>query len=61
MDHAQRELAAFAADWTAHGFALYEQGPDGVWRRTRDYFFDDEPPAAPTLPHQQSLRAASRL
>lgn len=60
MDRAQAELAHFEATWTAAGFALYEQGSDGVWRKLRDYPFgaDDRP----SLPHQQSVRtAASRL
>jgi 2'-5' RNA ligase len=59
MDHAQRALADFAAAWTAHGFALYEQGGDGVWRRVRDFPFSGGEPA--TVPHQQGVREASRL
>lgn len=39
MDVAQRELAAYHAAWTAHGFALYEQGPDAVWRLQREFHF----------------------
>jgi len=58
MDRAQRELADFAAHWTAAGFALYEQGGDGVWRKMRDYPFGAEPP---TVPHQQTARATTRL
>jgi 2'-5' RNA ligase len=50
MDRVQRELAGFAAGWTAGGFALYEQGPDGVWRHLRDFPFDANP--LPSLPHQ---------
>lgn len=59
MDRAQVELAAFAASWTAFGFALYEQGMDGVWRKLRDYPFADAP--RPSLPHQQGVREASAL
>jgi 2'-5' RNA ligase len=58
MDRAQRELAAFTADWTATGFALYEQGGDGVWRKMREYPFGAE---ARTVPHQQTARAGTRL
>lgn len=61
MDRAQRELADFAAGWTTTGFALYEQGGDGVWRKMREYPFGTEPPAA--VPHQPTAtaRTATRL
>ena len=59
MDRAQRELAHFSASWIANGFALYEQGSDGVWRKLRDYPFGTE--ERPVLPHQQGLRTASRI
>ncbi|GAA0488418.1 MULTISPECIES: 2'-5' RNA ligase family protein [Streptomyces] len=39
MDRAQRELADFEAAWTIGGFALYQQGADGVWRLEREYPF----------------------
>ncbi|WP_043265749.1 2'-5' RNA ligase family protein [Streptomyces sp. CT34] len=39
MDRAQAELADFSATWTAGGFALYEKGPDEVWRLEREYPF----------------------
>ncbi len=39
MDRAFEELAEYEAQWPCTGFALYEQGPDGVWRRLRDYVF----------------------
>jgi 2'-5' RNA ligase len=52
MDHAQRELADFAAAWTACGFALYEQGGDGVWRKMREYPFGAE--GRPSVPHQHT-------
>jgi 2'-5' RNA ligase len=61
MDRAQHDLADFAAHWTTTGFALYEQGQDGVWRKTRDYPFPAEPPRP--LPHQPtaSARTPTRL
>ncbi|MEU8348557.1 MULTISPECIES: 2'-5' RNA ligase family protein [unclassified Streptomyces] len=46
MDRAQRELADYTAAWTASGFALYEQGPDGHWRMMREYPFG-RPAGAP--------------
>lgn len=59
MDRAQRELADYAAEWTTTGFALYEQGGDGVWRKMREYPFGAEPPS---VPHQHPLRTtATRL
>ncbi|MFK4105999.1 2'-5' RNA ligase family protein [Streptomyces sp. NPDC019531] len=39
MDRAFEELAAFEAAWPCTGFALYEQGPDGVWRKLREFAF----------------------
>ncbi|AJE85139.1 MULTISPECIES: 2'-5' RNA ligase family protein [Streptomyces] len=39
MDRAYAELAEYEAAWTCHGFALYEQGADAVWRRLRDFPF----------------------
>ncbi|MGA5319978.1 2'-5' RNA ligase family protein [Streptomyces seoulensis] len=39
MDRAFEELAGFEAAWPCAGFALYEQGGDGVWRKLRDYPF----------------------
>ncbi|MFF3498756.1 2'-5' RNA ligase family protein [Streptomyces sp. NPDC003247] len=39
MDRAFEELAAYEADWSCTGFALYEQGADGVWRKLREYAF----------------------
>jgi 2'-5' RNA ligase len=59
MDRAQGELSEFAATWTAVGFALYEQGGDGVWRKMREFPFGAE--EHPVLPHQQGVRTASRL
>ncbi|WP_053657302.1 2'-5' RNA ligase family protein [Streptomyces sp. MMG1121] len=39
MDRAFEELAGFGAEWSCTGFALHEQGPDGVWRKLREYTF----------------------
>ncbi|MBD0423141.1 2'-5' RNA ligase family protein [Streptomyces sp. TRM S81-3] len=39
MDRAYEELAGYEAEWTCSGFALYEQGADGVWRKLREYAF----------------------
>jgi 2'-5' RNA ligase len=39
MDRAFEELADFEAEWPCTGFALYEQGADGVWRKLRDFAF----------------------
>ncbi|MFF7966161.1 2'-5' RNA ligase family protein [Streptomyces sp. NPDC007903] len=47
MDRAFEELAGFEAAWPCTGFALYEQGRDGVWRKLRDYWF-----GSPVVPPQ---------
>ncbi|MEU6255970.1 2'-5' RNA ligase family protein [Streptomyces sp. NPDC047043] len=39
MDRAFEGLADFEAEWPCTGFALYEQGADGVWRKLREYTF----------------------
>lgn len=39
MDRAYEELAGYEAEWPCTGFALYEQGTDGVWRKLREYAF----------------------
>ncbi|MFF7134896.1 2'-5' RNA ligase [Streptomyces sp. SAI-126] len=39
MDRAFQELADFEAEWPCTGFALYEQGADGVWRKLREFLF----------------------
>ncbi|MEV6809397.1 2'-5' RNA ligase family protein [Streptomyces sp. NPDC017248] len=48
MDRAFAELADYAAEWPCTGFALYEQGADGVWRKLREYAFGG--PVVPTQP-----------
>jgi 2'-5' RNA ligase len=59
MDRALADLAGFTARWRANGFALYEQGLDGVWRKIRDYPFGPDP--RPAVPHQATREPASRL
>jgi 2'-5' RNA ligase len=39
MDRAFEELAGYQAEWPCTGFALYEQGADGVWRKLREFPF----------------------
>ncbi|MGC3002762.1 2'-5' RNA ligase family protein [Streptomyces sp. G35A] len=39
MDRAFEELADYEAQWPCTGFALYEQGADGVWRKLREFPF----------------------
>ncbi|MET7762239.1 2'-5' RNA ligase family protein [Streptomyces sp. NPDC005393] len=58
MDRAFAELSDYEAAWTITGFALYEQGADGVWRLDREYpFGSGEPPesASPVVPRQADL------
>ncbi|MCI3276013.1 2'-5' RNA ligase family protein [Streptomyces cylindrosporus] len=53
MDRAFEELADYEADWPCTGFALYEQGEDGVWRKLREYAFGGAvvPPQAGHVEH----------
>ncbi|MEW2496679.1 2'-5' RNA ligase family protein [Streptomyces nodosus] len=39
MDRAYEELSGYRAEWSCTGFALYEQGSDGVWRKLREFVF----------------------
>ncbi|AVH56941.1 MULTISPECIES: 2'-5' RNA ligase family protein [Streptomyces] len=39
MDRAYEELSGYEAEWPCSGFALYEQGADGVWRKLREFAF----------------------
>ncbi|MEU5809048.1 MULTISPECIES: 2'-5' RNA ligase family protein [unclassified Streptomyces] len=55
MDLAFAELADYAAGWMCTGFALYEQGSDGVWRKLREYPFGSG--AAGTVPAQAGAPA----
>ncbi|GAA1520814.1 2'-5' RNA ligase family protein [Streptomyces albidochromogenes] len=52
MDRAYEELSAYAAEWACTGFALYEQGADGVWRKLREFAFGGG--AAGVVPAQNS-------
>ncbi|MFD3802132.1 2'-5' RNA ligase family protein [Streptomyces sp. NPDC058611] len=47
MDVAFEALADYAAEWLCEGFALYEQGSDGVWRKLREYPFGTGPTGVP--------------
>ncbi|MEU5366639.1 2'-5' RNA ligase family protein [Streptomyces sp. NPDC005925] len=53
MDRAHEELAGYAAQWPCTGFALYEQGADGVWRKLREFTFGGTvvPPQAGHVEH----------
>ncbi|GAA0650014.1 2'-5' RNA ligase family protein [Streptomyces malaysiensis subsp. malaysiensis] len=58
MDRAFVELKEYEAAWTITGFALYEQGADGVWRLDREYPFgaDEQPDGvSPVVPRQAAL------
>lgn len=39
MDRAYEELADYETSWTCGSFALYEQGPDLVWRKINEFPF----------------------
>ncbi|MGY0018189.1 2'-5' RNA ligase family protein [Streptomyces sp. cg35] len=52
MDQAFDELADYEAAWPCNGFALYEQGADGIWRKLRDFTF-----GKPKLPAQAPDRS----
>lgn len=58
MDIAQAELADYEAAWTVKGFALYEQGPDGVWRMQREFRFAPYPLPRRPLPWERAPEAA---
>jgi 2'-5' RNA ligase len=59
MDRAYEELADYEAQWPCTGFALYEQGADGVWRKLREFAFSRAvvPPQASTPFERGSLPA----
>ncbi|MEV5849000.1 2'-5' RNA ligase family protein [Streptomyces sp. NPDC051985] len=59
MDRAFAELADFEAEWPCTGFALYEQGADGVWRKLRDYPFGSSV-VPPQVGHVERGSIASR-
>nr|WP_203614252.1 2'-5' RNA ligase family protein [Streptomyces rochei] len=53
MDRAYEELSDYEAQWPCTGFALYEQGADGVWRKLREFPFGSAtvPPQAGRVEH----------
>ncbi|WP_405647639.1 2'-5' RNA ligase family protein [Streptomyces sp. NBC_00019] len=58
MDRAYEELGDFAAAWPCTGFALYEQGSDGVWRKLHEYAFGGAVvPSQGSAPVEQSTKA----
>ncbi|MER6077531.1 2'-5' RNA ligase family protein [Streptomyces sp. NPDC001833] len=59
MDRAFAELADFEAEWSCMGFALYEQGSDGVWRKLREYVFGGSV-VPPQVGHAERGSIASR-
>jgi 2'-5' RNA ligase len=60
MDRAQSELEEFEAAWSVSGFALYEQGPDGVWQLHKEYAFGGDVPSRSVPSQQRSEPAAWR-
>ncbi|NBM18328.1 2'-5' RNA ligase family protein [Streptomyces sp. GC420] len=56
MDRAYEELSGYEAEWISTGFALYEQGTDGVWRKLHDYPFGSG--GVSVLPQQASAPSA---
>ncbi|MEU9038617.1 2'-5' RNA ligase family protein [Streptomyces sp. NPDC048352] len=60
MDRAFAELADYAAAWLCQGFALYEQGSDGVWRMLREYPFGAGTAGVPAQPAPVGDTAARR-
>ncbi|MET9603752.1 2'-5' RNA ligase family protein [Streptomyces sp. NPDC006512] len=58
MDRAFAELADYAAEWLCEGFALYEQGSDGVWRKLREYPFGSGPTGVPAQSGSPAATAA---
>ncbi|MGW0819833.1 2'-5' RNA ligase family protein [Streptomyces sp. NPDC002845] len=55
MDRAYEELSEYEAGWSCAGFALYEQGADGVWRRLKEFGF-----GGPVVPPQAGTPAGHR-
>ncbi|MFE2303044.1 2'-5' RNA ligase family protein [Streptomyces sp. NPDC059445] len=59
MDHAFEALSDYEAAWPCTGFALYEQGADGVWRKLREFAFGSSvvPPQATSPERDTTLPA----
>ncbi|GHJ35115.1 2'-5' RNA ligase family protein [Streptomyces sp. TS71-3] len=53
MDRAFEELSGYEAQWSCTGFALYEQGADGTWRKLREFAF-----GGPRVPPQATPHTA---
>ncbi|GHB45280.1 phosphoesterase [Streptomyces cirratus] len=61
MDLAFAALADYCAEWLCEGFALYEQGSDGVWRKLREYPFGPGPAGLPTQSGSPANEAAEAV
>ncbi|MGW5243703.1 2'-5' RNA ligase family protein [Streptomyces sp. NPDC004129] len=61
MDRAYEELSGYEAQWPCTGFALYEQGPDGIWGKLREFPFGSAmvPPQA-TAPTEDATLPTRR-
>ncbi|MFD6415108.1 2'-5' RNA ligase family protein [Streptomyces sp. NPDC060194] len=59
MDRAYAELAEYEAAWACTGFALYEQGPDGVWRTLHTYRFGGAVPPQSAPPRTRGTLPTS--
>ncbi|MEU4165714.1 2'-5' RNA ligase family protein [Streptomyces sp. NPDC026665] len=59
MDLAFEALSDYEAAWPCTGFALYEQGGDGVWRKLREFAFGGAvvPPQATSPERDTTLPA----
>lgn len=60
MDRAYEALGSFEAMWTCGSFALYEQGPDSVWRKLRVFAFGGGGGAVPGPSVSHEAPTASR-
>ncbi|MCB5179963.1 2'-5' RNA ligase family protein [Streptomyces antimicrobicus] len=60
MDVAFEALADYTAEWVCEGFALYEQGSDGVWRKLREYPFGTGAASVPAQPGAPADETALR-
>jgi 2'-5' RNA ligase len=39
LDRAFSAMADYTAEFRVHGFSMFEQGPDEIWRPQRDFVF----------------------
>ena len=59
LDRAHEELADYEAAWPCTGFALYEQGADGVWRKLQEFAFGSTMvPPQPGAPEDATVPAS---